>query len=259
MKGMGVRIAAVMMAGVMANCASFYAYAAPIALPDAHECAVPETYFDAYPNFPKLLHALEKGEEVKIVVVGGASTLGRAAGESEKSWPARLGSYLSHAYPAATINVINKSVARSTAHDFVQKFDTDIATLAPNMVIWETGVSDMVRGTNLEDFRRSLHSGIKHMRMSIPESFVMDMQYARTNEILSNSNRYLNVMRNVADQSGTTIFPRNDLMRDWAEAGLFNYDVKGQEERRALAIKLYDCLGQSVAYFITRSSEEAQP
>jgi lysophospholipase L1-like esterase len=226
---------------------------------DMRDCAVADNYFAAMPTFPKLRAALMQGDNVKIIVVGGASTLGRAAGDSDKSWPARMGFYLTRAFPNASVTIINKSVARSTAQDFVQHFDADIAATAPSMVIWETGVSDMVRSTNLEDFRRALHKGIKRMRASVPESFLMDMQYGRTNDFLNNANRYLNVMHNVADQSGVSIFPRNDIMRDWAEQGLFNYDVKGQDERRALATKLYDCLGQSVASFITRSQNEAPP
>jgi acyl-CoA thioesterase I len=218
-------------------------------------CGIADHFFDGYATFPKLQAALSREDPVRIVVVGGASTLGRAAGDSDRSWPARMAFYLGRAYPHANITLINKSVARSTAHDFVQQFEVDIASLAPHLVIWETGVSDMVRGTNLEEFRRSLHIGIKHMRLSIPESFVMDMQYGRTNDFLSNANRYLSIMHNVAEQGGMTLFPRNELMRMWAEAGLFNYDIKGQDERRALAIKLYDCLGQNVAYFITRSEK----
>jgi lysophospholipase L1-like esterase len=228
----------------------------PPSPPQPLDCAVADGYFDGYATFPKLRHALQHGDAIRIVVVGGASALGRAAGDNEKSWPARLIAYLTHAFPAASITLINKSVARSTAHDFIQRFDSEIARLAPNMVIWETGVSDSVRGTNLEDFRRSLHSGIKRMRAIVPESFLMDMQYGRTNDFLSNTNRYLNVMHNVADQSGMTLFPRNDMMRAWAEAGQFNYDVKGQEERRALATKLYDCLGFNIARFIIRPEKD---
>jgi hypothetical protein len=62
-------------------------------------------------------------------------------------------------------------------------------------------------------------------------------------------------MRAVADVDDIPLFPRHKIMRAWAEAGLFERTEKSADGRRALADKLYRCLGSAVAGFVARRPE----
>ncbi len=215
-------------------------------------CPVPLEEFEFEPKFPKTLAALDNGEAVTIVIVGGASTAGRAAGAADKAWPARFASVLAGRFPKARVAVLNKGVARNTARDMVARFETDVLAHKPNLVIWETGITDAVRGTDLDEFREDLQAGIDRLKAQVPEVMLMDMQFSRRSTLVSHFSLYLVLMRGAADINDVALFPRHEVMRGWSEAGIFDFDVKGQDERRILAVGLYDCIGKGVADFLTR-------
>ena len=75
-------------------------------------CAVPLDTFAGAPPLERTRAKLAAGKAVTIVAIGGASTLGRAAGAMEHAWPARLGLVLAARFPAAKIQVVNRGVAR---------------------------------------------------------------------------------------------------------------------------------------------------
>jgi hypothetical protein len=83
---------------------------------------------------------------------------------------------------------------------------------------------------------------------------LMNPQFSRLSEFVMNFNRYTTILRGVADLNEMPLFPRHEIMRYWAESGVFNYRVSGREQRRELAIQLYACIGTAVADMIVRYS-----
>ncbi len=218
-------------------------------------CPIPSDAFDFEPYLPKTLAALEAGQDVTIVTVGGAATEGQAAGGNDASWPARMGVVLKGKFPQAQIAVLNHSVARQTATDMVKRFERDVIAQRPNLVIWETGTIDAVRGVDPSEFRETLQTGLEKLRASSSEVIFMDMQYSRLTHAVIHFNRYLVLMRGVADIKDVPLFPRHKIMHDWAEAGILESSESTPEARRALADKLYRCIGSAVAEFILRRPE----
>ena len=218
-------------------------------------CPVPEDAFDFEPPLPKTHAALQAGQDVTILAIGGASTEGSAAGLGTAAWPERMGSELREKFPKANITIHNLSVPRKTTNDMVKRFNRDIAPLKPNLVIWETGTTDAVRGVDPAEFRGDLDDGLAKLRAAGAEIVLMDMQYSRMTGAMINFNRYVVTMRGVADVGDVPLFPRHKIMRAWAESGLFETTEKSADGRRALADKLYRCLGSAVAGFVARRPE----
>lgn len=215
-------------------------------------CAVPAEVFEFEPYLPRSLAALEAGGPFMIVALGGASTLGRAAGHADKTWPARLGAILSARFPKAQITVVNRGVARETAVQMAARIERDVLALKPALVIWETGTNDAVRATDVDEFRDVLDAGIARLRVSVPEVMLMNPQFSRRSEFIVNFNRYIAILRGVADIDEVPLFPRHEIMRDWADRGVFNFAVTGREQRRDLAIEVYDCIAVAVTDMIAR-------
>jgi len=222
---------------------------------DDADCPVPDDVYDFEPKLPATLEALQKGGDVSIVAIGGASTGGTAAGMGVAAWPERMAASLRERFPHANITVRNLGVARKTTADMVKRFDKDVVALNPTLVIWETGTTDAVRGIDPAEFRDNLEDGISKLRATNAEIILMDMQYFRTTGAMINFNPYVVTMRGVADVNDIALFPRQKIMRAWAEAGLFEATDKNAEARRALADKLYRCLGAAVAGFVARQPE----
>jgi hypothetical protein len=216
-------------------------------------CTIPGEVFEYEPYLPRTLTALQTGQSVTIVAIGGASTKGRAAGDDSRAWPARLEQALAERFPKARITVLNRGVPRESAAQMVARFDKDVLALKPDLVIWETATNDAVNATDVDAFRETLQAGVERLRAAVPEVMLMNPQFSRLSEFVVNFNRYTTILRGVADLNELPLFPRHEIMRYWAESGVFNYRASGREQRRELAIQLYTCIGTAVADMIVRS------
>jgi hypothetical protein len=228
---------------------------------EAPSCRVAPETFEHEPALSRTFAALEAGGRVTIVAIGGASTLGRAAALESQSWPARLEQELARRYPKATVKVFNRGVARETAAQMHARFERDAFAEKPDLVIWETGTTDAVRSSDVDAFMEVLQKGIGELAERKMEVLLMNPQFSRRSDFIVNFNRYIVTLRGVADISEVPLFPRHEIMRGWAEAGVFNFGVTGKEQRRELAIRVYACIGQGVADMITRkpAGEPAKP
>ena len=240
----GIWVATVLLAGIVAE---------PALAAGDTACPVAEETFAYEPYLTKTAAALKAGRGVTVVVVGGASTEGRAASSPEASWPARFAEALKHRYPDATIDWVVKAVARETTAQMAARFARDVLPQQPTLVIWEAGTADAVRQTDIDEFRAALQSGIDQIRATPAEIVLLDMQYSRLTHSVIYFNRYLVLMRGIADVNDIPLFPRHKIMYDWAEMGLLDSTERTPEARRAFADKLYRCIGRAVADFVTRT------
>ena len=222
------------------------------AVDQAHECPMPERFYTFEPPLTKTPKALATGRDVVIVALGGSSTLGLAAGADNLAWPARLGSVLTDRFPSARIKVVNRSVARQTAKQALERIGRDILPLKPNLAIWETGTMEAVRGADVDAFRETVRTGIDELRGAGVEIVLMNMQFSRETDAMIHFAPYLIALRQVADATEIPLFRRRGIMRYWAESGLLDFRVKEDTKRRQLAKKLYDCIGRAMADFVTR-------
>lgn len=226
---------------------------------EERECAVPERFYTYEPLLTRTSKALAAGRQVVIVALGGSSTLGLAAGKTELAWPARLASALETKFPTARAKVMNLSVVRQTAKTATERLDREILVLKPTLVIWETGTMEAVRGTNIDEFRKTLQSGITEIRSVRSDLMLMNMQFSRDTDAIIGFEPYLGAMNDIADVNDVPLFRRHGIMRHWAENGALDFRVSEPEKRRQIAIKLYDCLGRAVADFITRGIALPKP
>src|SRR5262245_47457980 len=220
-------------------------------------CTVPTSFYDTEPTLPKTTAAIASGKTILIVVIGGASTLGHAAGSPDLAWPARLAAALTSRFPAARVTVYNRAVARQTTQEMAARLDREVIALKPMLVIWETGTTDAVGSTEIDEFRQAIQDGIERLRASGAEVVFMDMQFSRHTHAVINFDRYESVLREVTDANDVPLFRRHDIMHHWAESGLFNLMTEDPAKLHLVASRLYDCIGRAVADFITRGVHPA--
>ena len=81
-------------------------------------------------------------------------------GQRVSPWPSPAAS------PTARVTVHNRAVARQTTQEMAARLDQEVIALKPLLVIWETGTTDAVRGTELDEFRQTIQDGIDRLRQS---------------------------------------------------------------------------------------------
>ena len=223
------------------------------AVAQERECPVPEHFATFEPTLAKTAKALAgRRREVVIAAIGGASTMGVAAGGLELAWPARLAAALAEKFPSTRIKMINLAVARQTAKQGADRLERDVLPLKPALVIWETGTMEAVHGTDVDEFRETVQTGIDKLRAAGTDVVLMNMQFSRATDAVIHFEPYLSTMRELADVNDVPLFRRHGIMRHWAESGLLDLRAGEREKGRELAAKLYGCIGRAMADFVTR-------
>jgi lysophospholipase L1-like esterase len=223
------------------------------AIPGTQNCDLPPDWLPGEAYLPKTAEALKSGGPVKIVAIGGGSTAGVAAGGSEFAYPERLAVALRAKFPKANIVVINKGVARETAQAMLKRLERDAVAERPILVVWETGIADAVTGVEVDDFRETVDAGVQKLQGVGIETMLVDTQFSRRTDFVISFERYNATLREIADIRNVPLFPRHDLMRTWAEYGVFHYNETAEKDRRAMIVRVYDCIGRAAAEFIVRA------
>ena len=232
---------------------ALFTFCLQAAVAQERTCAVPPDTFEREPVLTKTVKALKQGKKVLVVAMGGASTLGNAAGSIENSWPGRFAAALTARFPDVQIAVVNRGAPRMTAADMTARLERDILDMRPTLVILETGTTDAVRNVDPDAFRDAVQSAIEQIREDGPEIVLMDMQYSRRTHAVINFDRYLAAMREVANVFNVPLFPRHELMRIWTEeGGELEQATRDREKRQRQAAWLYRCIGDAMADFVTR-------
>ena len=213
----------------------------------AHDCEMPPEMGQVSVKLPHFAERLQKKQAVKIVAIGGASTKGAAAGSAELAYPHRLQLALAADYPEVPITVVNKGVPRQSTQQMVERFPTDVLAEDPVLVVWETGITDAVRGIEIDDFATALQAGIDEVKNRAIDMLLVDMQFSRRSSTVINFEHYLEALHRVGELNGLYVFPRFHLMRYWSEQNMFNFDEVADEERARLAAKVYECIGRKLA------------
>ncbi|HEX3863777.1 MAG TPA: GDSL-type esterase/lipase family protein [Stellaceae bacterium] len=216
----------------------------------AHDCEVPAELTEITAKLPHLAERMRAHQPVTIVAIGGASTKGAAAGSPDLAYPQRLQAALTALYPGVPINVVNKGVPRQSTQQMVERFPTDVIAEDPVLVVWEAGISDAVRGIEVDNFAGALQSGIDEIKNRAIDILLVDMQFSRSTTAVIDFERYLNTIHRIGDLNDLYVFPRFAMMRYWSEQNMFNFDEITEDERARLAAKVYDCIGRKMAQII---------
>jgi hypothetical protein len=214
------------------------------ASPSTNNCAAPAEILRDDPQLPKIGAQLRNHQPVVIVVIGGASTAGTSA---DSSYPYFLEAALRQRHPGADITVINKGIPGQTTDQMAMRFPKDVYSAKPNLVIWETGTVDAVRGEDVDAMAEAVTDGLGDIQSHGAEAMLVDMQYNPATVSVINFEPYLDALHQTADQHNVYMFKRFELMKYWIDAGEFDFINVPREKRLALAREFYACLGERLA------------
>jgi len=209
-------------------------------------CEVPAELMQVSVTLPHLAEQLRAKRPVTIVAIGGGSTGGAAAGAADLAYPHRLQLALASFYRDVPISVINKGVPRQSTQQMVDRFPADVIAEHPVLVIWETGISDAVRGIEIDDFAAALQSGIDAVKRRAIDIVLVDMQFSHRTSTLIDFDGYLNALHRIGELNEVYVFPRFEMMRYWSDQQMFDFDEVTKEERARLAAQVYDCVGREL-------------
>lgn len=250
----------------LALCAALGFLAAPVLLagaaaaaplsPAACPASAALTRLDA--PLPRLALRLASGEPVVIVAIGSSSTAGAGATGADFSYPMRMQFALRELFPGRSIKVINRGVNGQDGPEMLARFDTDVASLNPTLVIWQSGVNALFREGGLAGAGAVVREAIARTRAIGSDFLIVDPQYAPRVLADADSGPMVSLLSEVAAQEKVPVFHRFALMRDWHERGGMPFEAFLWKDRFHMNDWSYDCLGKDLARSIAANVNAQQ-
>ena len=211
----------------------------------ADPCAAPGYLLFGDSLLERVGAAAKNEKALNIVVLGGASsTLPGPAGASF-AFPARLEVALARRLPNLKVSVTADIRSRQTAEQTVDTIEKLLAGQKPNLVVWQTGTYDAVRGTDPEKFRSAVSEGVEKLQSAGIDVVLMNMQYSPRTDAIVAIAAYADGMRWVAREREVPVFDRLAIMRHWYDAGHFDLYAATKDMKTAKSV--HDCIGRTLA------------
>ena len=223
--------------------------------PDA--CAVAQHLVQADAALPRAAAAIDKHHRLTVVVVGSASVMLPGPNGARVAFPARLAGALGARLAGVDLKVVPVAKPRQTAADMAGQFELILATEKPDLVVWQTGIVDAIRGVDVEEFRAVLSGGIEALHKGGADVVVMNMQFSPRTESMIAAGAYLDTMRFVALRREVPLFDRFAVMKHWSELGTF--DLSSPTRTLDTAGRVHDCIGRLLADLILQAVKLAVP
>jgi acyl-CoA thioesterase I len=113
-----------------------------------------------------------------IVAIGSSSTEGIDRNARDKLYPAALETKLRRLWPQAEITVVNKGRGGEVMADTLKRFEADVISLKPSLVVWQLGVNDVLRFDGVEGRRDEIKAGLRMLAERGIPVILLDLQYA---------------------------------------------------------------------------------
>ena len=90
----------------------------------------------------------------------------------------------------------------------VERFPQEVFAAKPVLVVWETGISDAVRGIDTDEFAAALQTGVEEVKNRAIDIVLVDMQFSRRASTVIDFEHYLNMIHRVGELNAVYVFPR---------------------------------------------------
>lgn len=220
--------------------------------PQTDPCEVPSYILLGDAKLEHVKKSIEEHKKLTILVLGSGSSVLPGTDGAKKSYPGRLEEMLHKRFPDVAITVTTLAKSRLTAADMIEGLEKALKEQKPDLVVWQTGTVDAMRGIDPESFRTSLDDGIDHIADAGADLILMNMQYSPRTETMIPLGNYADIMRVVSRDREVPLFDRREIMRYWNDNG--NFDLNLATKDVATAYKVHDCLGRALASLVVEAA-----
>lgn len=154
---------------------------------------------------------------VHVLAIGSSSTQGVGASSPAASYPALLQVALSKRFPGANIEVINAGLAGETADRTLERLNTELDRIKPDLVLWQVGTNDALNASVSEPkFEAVVERGILSIERRQSDVLLVDPQFTRKVRDTARYERFVQTLERIAEKEHICIFSRYELMKSLA-------------------------------------------
>lgn len=214
--------------------------ATPVICPAADDITTPDQLLD------NLAAAVRAGGPIDVLAIGSASTI--VAGTA--GFPYRMIEVLKEAMPHTTFRLSVEGARGLSAEQSLEQLRAALARRHYQLVLWQTGTVEAVRGTNPDELSEVLVEGAALVVGQGGNLILIDPQFSRFLRANTDLSPYEQAMEAAATLPGANLFHRFDLMHDWTEQGLLDLERTPPSNQIAAVKTLHACIGRALAYFV---------
>lgn len=193
---------------------------------------------------------------IQILTIGSSSTEGVGASSPAHAYPHQLEVVLEALVAGAEVTVQNAGIGGETADRTVARLEQALQQPSkPDMVIWQVGTNDAVRGGDEAQFRALLERGIAAARQAGVDLVLLDQQFYPRIPDVPRYERYVRTVGQVAAAAEVGVFSRYEMMKAWdrTHPGLLDAMLSG--DRFHMGDRGYRCLARALAEEIASAVE----
>ena len=247
------RIASVSAAVLAGTCDGALAQARGAVSP-AERCLAANPGLSLGVLLPRTAARLKSNEPLKIVAIGSSSTVGLWVLASAATYPEVMRRELLRLRSNATIRVINSGRVGDTIQDNIARFERDVLSHRPDLVVWQLGTNDVVWGGSPDQqLKNRVIEGVKALKAASIDVVLMDLQYAPMVLASAYHSTMEAIIADVAKQERVGLFSRFALMRASIDAGVAQGALVSWDRLHNTGDG-YDCIGRALARAISNST-----
>jgi lysophospholipase L1-like esterase len=129
----------------------------------------------------------------------------------------------------------------------VARIDEDVVPVKPQLVLWQTGVNDAIKGVPIGDFKQQLRAGIARFRSLGIDVVLIDQQYSPRFTKLKDGSLYMAALREMAVQNQVPVVQRFAIMQHLIATAQFTTATLLSPDQFHLNDQSYDCMGRLLA------------
>lgn len=223
-------------------------------------CALPQSLLVPDAPLKHLGVAIRAGGPISILAIGSASTVGvQLAADRTGAFPYRAVAALQAALPKTVFDLTVQGGRGMTAEDMLPLLHRALAARRYNLVFWQTGTVEAVRGLPPNDMGDALQEGIGQALATGADVVLIDSQFSRFLRANADLEPYEQTLEQMAVLSGVVLFRRYDAMQDWADAGTIDLERASRRDRVRMMALLNTCLGDALARFVLNGAGQPAP
>jgi len=190
---------------------------------------------------------LKRREPVRILAIGSSSTQGVGASSPAFTYPVQLQADLSRIWKGVVL-IENAGKGGETIPETVSRLEAALLKPdKPDLVIWQVGTNDALKGGDDARFSALLKQGIDAAQALGVEVLLVDQQYFPAIKDLNRYERFVSLVGTTGAAEQVPVFSRYKLMKAWGERAPETLSSMLSGDGFHMGDRGYDCMAQLIA------------
>ncbi len=188
---------------------------------------------------------LSERATLRVLAIGSSSTQGVGASTPANNYPTRFEAGLSQHF-GANVSVTNAGVGGETVEATIERLEERITAERFDLVVWQVGTNDAVRGGDEERFLSLLKRGVAVVKAKEIDLVLLDQQFYPTIKDPLRYERFVRIIEKVGDETGAPVLSRYRLMKNWGERAPLDLPTMLAGDGFHMSDRGYICLARAM-------------